>query len=110
MKIVKKILKILFYLLLALLVFLAIICLWHHISNAIEKRNISIPGNKIKIYENEYIHASKMGKGDYTIVLLPGMGTAIPYYDYWTISAVSIYYLFNFANDIFFIHYLLQSS
>ena len=71
------------YLLASLLIILLLICLWHNLSNKFEEKNIVIPGDKIKIYNNEYIHSKKIGSGKYTIVLLPGMGTASPYYDFY---------------------------
>lgn len=82
----KKIIKIIKYLLASLLIILLLICLWHNLSNKFEEKNIVIPGDKIKIYNNEYIHSKKIGSGKYTIVLLPGMGTASPYYDFYKLT------------------------
>ena len=86
MIVIKKIIKIIGYILLISLIFLFLICLWHHINNSITKKNMIIPGDRIEVYENEYIHSSKIGKGDYTIVFLPGMGTSSPYYDYYKLA------------------------
>ncbi len=86
MKIIKKIFKVIVYILALLVFLLVLICLWHNISNVIEKKNITIPGDKIEIYDNEYIHSIKMGNGKYTIVLLPGLGTSSPYYDYYKLA------------------------
>lgn len=86
MKIIKKIGKYIGYAFLSILIVLLLICLWHSISNVIEKKKITIPGDKIEIYDEEFIHSVKMGEGKYTIVLLPGMGTASPYYDYYKLA------------------------
>ena len=86
MRIVKKVLKIFGYLIGLLIILLIIICVFHNISNIIMKNKIIIPGDKIEIYENEYIHSAKIGTGNYTIVLLPGMGTSSPYYDYYNLA------------------------
>ena len=86
MKVVKTILRILGYILFVLLLLVIIIAIWHHINNNITKKNISVPGDRIEIYDKEYIHAVKMGTGDYTIVILPGMGTASPYYDFYKLA------------------------
>ena len=79
MKIIKRIIY-------SILLLLIVIFIWHQISNLLTKRSVEIPGDRIKIYDNEYIHAVKMGTGDYTIVFLPGMGTASPYYDYYILA------------------------
>ena len=79
MKIVKKIVRILGIIIGILLALGLFICIWHNISNAFENKNISIPGDRIEIYDNEFIHSKKFGIGEYTIVFLPGMGTASPY-------------------------------
>jgi pimeloyl-ACP methyl ester carboxylesterase len=86
MKIVKAILRIIGYILFVLILAVIIIAIWHHINNNITKKNITVPGDRIEIYDNEYIHAVKMGTGDYTIVMLPGMGTPSPYYDYYKLA------------------------
>ena len=86
MKAIKKIIKIFGIIIGVILVFLLVICIWHNISNVIENKKIAIPGDKIEIYENEYIHSVRMGSGEYTIVFLPGMGTASPYYDYYKLA------------------------
>ena len=86
MKIAKKIIKIFGIIIGTLLAILLLICIWHNISNISENKNVSIPGDRIKVYDNEYIHAVKMGSGDYTIVLLPGMGTPSPYYDFYKLA------------------------
>ena len=84
--IVKKILKV-FGRILAALIGLGLI-LWinHNICNLVERRKLSIPGDKVEIYDGEFISSVKIGKGKYTIVLLPGMGTASPYYDYYNLA------------------------
>ncbi len=69
-----------------IIVFLIITCAWHQISSIVFKQSLPTPGDKIEIYEKEYIHAAKMGDGKYTIVFLPGMGTASPYYDYYKLA------------------------
>lgn len=86
MKIVKKIVRILGIIIGILLALGLFICIWHNISNAFENKNISIPGDRIEIYDNEFIHSKKFGIGEYTIVFLPGMGTASPYYDYYKLA------------------------
>ena len=86
MKLIRKIFKILLYILICLLALLFIIFIWHNICNYKEKKNLKIDGDKIEIYEGEYIHSVKKGDGKYTIILLPGMGTASPYYDYYSLS------------------------
>ena len=82
----KKLLKIFCYILLLIISILIFICIWHNISNIFTKKNIVIPGDRIEIYDGEYIHSVKMGEGEYTIVFLPGMGTASPYYDYYKLA------------------------
>ena len=56
--------------------------------NAIENSNIKMPGDKIEVYDNEFIHSVRMGSGNYTVVFLPGMGTASPYYDYYKLASL----------------------
>ena len=82
----KKMFKILIYIISFITMFMLIICAFHHISNIFEKNKIEIPGDKIEIYKDEYIHSVKIGKGKYTLVFLPGMGTASPYYDYYKLA------------------------
>ena len=86
MKVLKTILKIIGYILLTLLIIVLLLCIFHHIRNFITRKDISAPGNRIEVYDNEYIHAIKMGSVDYTIVLLPGMGMASPYYDFYKLA------------------------
>ena len=81
-----RVLKVIKVLLIIIVSFLLIIFTWHHTCNLFEKKNIKIPGDLIKVYDKEYIHTAKMGKGDYTFVLLPGMGTVSPYYDYYNLA------------------------
>ncbi len=90
-RILKRVFKILLIIIGCLLVlaFLAFIgiFIWHHIANNLEERDIiKVPGNRIEIYKKEVVHAYKTGEGDYTIVMLPGMGTASPYYDYYKLA------------------------
>ena len=70
-----------------LIIFLFIVIFaWHKIENYFTEKTLYMPGEKIKIYDNEYIHSVKMGSGDYTIVFLPGLGTASPYYDFYKLA------------------------
>lgn len=82
----KSLLRKIGVIILFIIAFLLIIYVWHHIMNSIEEKNISVPGDKIEIYENEYIHSVKMGNGRYTLVLLPGMGNASPFYDFYKLA------------------------
>lgn len=86
MKIIKKILGFLLYLVMLIILFLVGLSIWNIICSNNEEKNIKAPGDKIEVYEDEYIHAVKSGIGEYTIVLLPGMGTASPYYDYYKLN------------------------
>lgn len=86
MKIAKMIIKFFGIIIGTLLAILLLICIWHNISNIFENKNVSIPGDGIEIYDNEFIHSKKFGSGEYTIVFLPGMGTASPYYDYYKLA------------------------
>ena len=86
MKIAKMIIKIFGIIIGTLLAILLLICIWHNISNISENKNVSIPGDRIEIYDNEFIHSKKIGGGEYTIVFLPGMGTASPYYDFYKLA------------------------
>ena len=86
MKIVKKILKFFGIIVGILIVLVLFICIWHNIINVFENKNVSIPGDRIEIYDNEFIRSKKFGSGEYTIVFLPGMGTASPYYDYYKLA------------------------
>ena len=45
-----------------------------------------MPGDKIEVYDGEYIHAYMKESGTTTVVFLPGMGTASPYYDYYKLA------------------------
>lgn len=85
MKIIKKLIKIVSWFFVGIFSLLIVVCIYHHISNLFEK-NTNIPGDKIKVYENEYIHSFRLGEGEYTIVLLPGMGTPSPYYDFYELA------------------------
>ena len=86
MKIIKKIFGIIIYLIMIVIFVLIGVCVWHYICNTSEEKSIKIPGDKIEIYDGEYIHAVRSGQGDYTIVLLPGMGTSSPYYDFYRLK------------------------
>ena len=69
------------------IIFLIGICIWHNVANAIENGKMQMPGDKIEVYENQYMHAALMGEGEYTVVFLPGLGTPSPYYDYYTLAS-----------------------
>lgn len=84
-KIIKTIFNTIFGLIKAVIIALVIICLWHNITNVFTEDNMTTPGNKIEIYDS-HVHAMKQGSGKYTIVLLPGMGTPSPYYDYYFLA------------------------
>lgn len=86
MKILKKIFKILCYILGSIAILLLLTTLWHNIANLIYKNKYEAPGDKIEVYKNEFIHSVKLGEGENTIVLLPGMGTASPYYDFYNLA------------------------
>ena len=86
MRFLKKLLLFLLFILFLLVIFIVGISTYNLIRNDIEKDKINIPGDKINIYDEEYIHAVKSGNGKYTIVLLPGMGTPSPYYDYYKLN------------------------
>ncbi len=81
-----KVLKVIKVLLIIIISFFLLIFIWHHTCNLFEKKNIKVPGDLIKVYDKEYIHTKKLGKGKYTFVLLPGMGQASPYYDYYNLA------------------------
>ena len=86
MIIFKYIFKVIKFIIGTIIFLLAAACIWHNGVNIIEDKEMTRPGDKIEVYDNLYMHAVKMGEGDYTIVLLPGMGTASPYYDYYNLA------------------------
>ena len=86
MRLIRGLFKIIKGIILFVLACFAIICIWHNAMSIYEDKQMMRPGDKIEVYENKYIHAVKMGSGDYTVVFLPGMGTASPYYDYYNLA------------------------
>ena len=86
MRIIKKLFGFIIFIICVSIILLVGIAVWHTICNNLEEKNISSFGDKIQVYEDEDIHAIKSGNGKYTIVMLPGMGTASPYYDYYRLS------------------------
>jgi len=85
-EVLMNMLKIIKFLLIIIISIVIIIFLWHQISNLLYKNKVKVPGDLIKIYDKEYIHTKELGKGKYTFVLLPGMGTSSPYYDYYKLA------------------------
>ena len=69
-----------------ILIILIVTFTYHTVSNKVEERSLRIPGDKIEVYDKEFIHSTKMGSGEYTVVFLPGMGTPSPYYDYYKLA------------------------
>ena len=85
MKIIKGILKFILKVILFAIVLLIAICIYHKIMNAREG-DPQAPGDKIEVYDGEYIHAVLKPGNKYTIVMLPGMGSASPYYDFYKLA------------------------
>ncbi len=86
MKALKVILKGLLWVIGLILVFFLLMFIYHKISNKIyEDKYYKVPGDLIEVYDNEFMHAKLIGSGEYTIVMLSGMGTPSPYYDFYNL-------------------------
>ncbi len=84
----KKFLKVLCIILSVIFTILLFVFIYHKISNKIEEKHLEKPTTLIEVYDNEYISSIKMGNGTYTVVMLPGMGTSSPYYDYYKLATL----------------------
>lgn len=81
-----RIIKLILIILLTIDLLLIGIYIYHYKCNKEIESIIKIPGELIEVYDKEYIHAYMNGEGEYTIVMLPGMGTPSPYYDFLPLS------------------------
>ncbi len=86
MKIFKKVLKVFWWIFVGIIFFLLIIFIYHNISNRVESKYLKAVGKYVEVYEGERMHTVSLGGGDYTMVMLSGMGTPSPYYDYYSLA------------------------
>ena len=87
MKLIKGLIGFILGILIFIVVCVIVTFIYHKISNKIyEEKYYKVPGDLIEVYDGEKIHASKFGEGEYTIIMLPGMGTPSPYYDYYNLA------------------------
>lgn len=81
-KIIKKIGIILRNILLVVAVFLLLSSLINWLILVHESKIYRPVGEEIEVYDGEYIHAASIGEGDYTFVILAGLGQPAPYYEF----------------------------
>lgn len=83
--IMKKCMKIMRYVLLLLLALIFIFIATHQILTAVEKKQYPATG-KIVTVNGKHMSLSIQGKGNHTIVLLPGLGTVSPILDFMPLA------------------------
>ena len=87
MKLISGLLKFIIGIILFVVICICGMYIYHKICNKLyEDKYYKVPGDLIEVYDKEFMHAKKFGDGEYTIVMLSGMGTPSPYYDFYNLA------------------------
>lgn len=81
-KIFKIIGKILLGILITVICFILVLAIINKIFLSIESKNIQVIGQRVEVYDNEFMNVYVTGAGEHTIVLLSGYGTSVPTIDF----------------------------
>lgn len=81
-RIIKSVGKILLWIVIELLTVVVILSVVNQIALSIENKNIAVIGQRVEVYDGQYMNVYTAGSGDQTIVLLSGFSTPSPVTDF----------------------------